>query len=180
MAKSVVIFSSSLRGNSNSRILAEEFAKGAKDAGNNVKYISLKDKNISFCTGCLACEKTGKCVIKDDATDFAEIVYNTDVVVFATPVYFYEMSGQMKTVLDRMNALFTQPDYHFRDVYILSVAFEDEPTTFDGTILGIQGWIKCFPKANLSGTVLCGGIGDPGQIKGNAVLLDAYNLGKNV
>ena len=101
----VLIISTSLRTKSNSDILAERLIAGARNAGNQVEQISLKGKTIGFCRGCLACQKTQKCVIRDDAAKIAEKVMNADTLVFATPIYYYEMSGQMKTLLDRMNAL---------------------------------------------------------------------------
>ena len=103
--KNVLIISSSLRGGSNSEILAHEAEKGAIDAGNNVELLSLKCKYIKFCIGCLACQKTGKCVQKDDMAEMIAKVQNADVLIFATPIYYYEMSGQLKTFLDRCNTL---------------------------------------------------------------------------
>ena len=67
MPKNVVIVTSSLRKNSNSDALAQAFARGAREAGHTVEMISLKGKSISFCQGCLACQRTGHCVISDDA-----------------------------------------------------------------------------------------------------------------
>ena len=93
----VLVISTSLRAKSNSDILAERLIAGARDAGNEVEYISLKGKEIKFCIGCLACQKTQKCVQKDDAVEIAEKVKNADTLVFVTPIYYYEMSGQMKT-----------------------------------------------------------------------------------
>ena len=112
MSKKVVVISTSLRGNSNSNALAESFANGAKAAGNTVEVISLKGKKIGFCIGCLACQSKGECVIRDDAIEITEKVLNADVVAWATPIYYYEMSGQMKTLIDRMNSiclLYTSP-----------------------------------------------------------------------
>ena len=120
----VVIITTSLRARSNSDILAEKVAEGAKAAGHEVEVISLKDKTISFCKGCLACQKTFKCVIKDDAMEIAEKVKEADTLVFATPIYYYEMSGQMKTLLDRLNPLYPS-DYRFRNVYMLMTAAEE-------------------------------------------------------
>ena len=117
MSKKVVVLSTSLRSSSNSELLAKSFVEGARDTGNEVEYISLKNKDIRFCIGCLACQKTGHCVIKDD-------VLKADVVVWATPIYYYEMSGQMKTLIDRLNPMYSK-DYKFRDVYLLATAAEE-------------------------------------------------------
>lgn len=179
MSKNVVVISTSLRANSNSEKLAQSFAKGAEDAGHNVTFISLKGKKIAFCKGCLACQKTGSCVIKDDANEIEKQVLNADVVAFATPIYYYEMSGQMKTLLDRMNSLYTK-DYRFRDVYLLSVAAEAEDDTSERAESGLQGWVDCFEKAEMMGSLFCGDVGSPSAIDGNSVLDDAYRKGKNV
>ena len=93
----VLVISTSLRAKSNSDILAESLIKGAQDAGYEVEQISLKGKELKFCIGCLACQKMQECVLKDDAVRIAEKVKNADTLVFATPIYYYEMSGQMKT-----------------------------------------------------------------------------------
>lgn len=179
MNKKVVVISTSLRGKSNSEMLAKSFAKGAEDVGNNVEFVSLKGKNISFCTGCLACQKTGSCVMKDDAINIEKIVLNADVVAFATPIYYYEMSGQMKTLLDRMNSLYPK-DYKFRDVYMLSVAAEDEEYVPERAVSGLCGWIDCFENAALKASIFCGDVGDPADIENHPKLDEAYELGRNV
>ena len=79
MSKKVLIISSSLRGGSNSECLARECERGAKDAGHDVQFISLKGKELKFCIGCLSCQETGKCVLKDDAADIMAAVYNAEV-----------------------------------------------------------------------------------------------------
>ena len=123
--KKVLVISSSLRLRSNSEALADEFIRGAAEAGNEVEKITLKDKEIHFCKGCLNCQKTQKCVIKDDAPAIVEKMYDVDVIAFATPIYYYEMCGQLKTLLDRANPLYPS-DYRFRDIYMLTSAAENE------------------------------------------------------
>ena len=97
MRKNVLIISSSPRKGGNSETLAASFAKGAQDAGNHVETVWLREKQIGFCKGCLACLKAGHCVIKDDAAEIAAKMHDADVLVFATPVYYYSVSGQFKT-----------------------------------------------------------------------------------
>lgn len=177
--KNILIISTSLRAHSNSNALAHEFARGASDAGHHVELISLVDKNIQFCRGCLACQRTQRCVINDDAVGIVSKMHDADVIVFATPIYYYEMCGQMKTLLDRANPLYPS-DYNFRDIYILTSAAEDELTTPEGTINGLSGWIECFEKATLAGTVFAGGVNAPGEIKGHHALTEAYHLGKSI
>lgn len=89
-----------------------------------MERISLEGKTIGFGKGCLACQKTQECVIKDDAVNIAKKVKNADVIVFVTPIYYYEMSGQMKTLLDRLNPLY-QSDYSFRKVYLIATTADN-------------------------------------------------------
>ena len=174
----VLVISTSLRTKSNSDILTERLIAGARDAGHDVEYISLKGKEIKFCIGCLVCQKTQKCVLKDDAIKIAEKVKNADSLVFTTPIYYYEMSGQMKTLLDRMNPLYPS-DYKFRKVYMLSVATEDEEYVPEKAVSGLEGWIDCFPKAEFGGSLFCGGISGPGEADGkSAEQEEAYQFGK--
>lgn len=179
MNKKILIVTSSLRANSNSDALAQAFAQGAREAGNEVETITLKGKNIAFCKGCMSCQKTLKCAIRDDANEIAEKVKCADVIVFATPVYYYGISGQLKTLLDRCNPLFNS-DYKFRDVYLLATAAEKDDSAVEGSVKGIQGWVDCFEKARFAGTVFCGGVDAPGEIRGNAVLQKACEAGKTV
>ena len=89
------------------------------------------------------------------------------------------MSGQMKTLIDRMNAMYEQ-DYQFRDVYLLTTAAEDEEQTPKRAEAGLTGWIDCYPKSRLAETLFCGGVNDAREIEGNTKLQEAYELGKNI
>lgn len=179
MNKNVLIITASMRSNSNSDALAEAFAKGAKEAGNRVETISLKGKEIKYCIGCLACQRTGRCVLKDDAAEIVEKAKHADVIAFASPVYYYSISGQLKTMLDRLNPLFGS-DYKFRDIYFLSTAYENEKTTVKGSLTAVQGWIDCFERAKLAGTVFAGGVNEPGEVKNHPSIEKAYLLGKKI
>lgn len=177
--KKVIVISTSLRAGSNSDMLADKFIEGAQAAGNEVGKITLSGKSIGFCKGCLACQKLGKCVIDDDANAIMQKVLEADVVCWATPIYYYEMSGQMKVLIDRMNAMYSL-DYKFRDVYMLSTAAEDEPEVPKRAEAGLSGWIDCYPKSRLAGTLFCGGVDAPRTIRGSVKLQEAYQLGKNI
>lgn len=177
--KRVIVISTSLRRGSNSDMLADKFVEGAKVAGNDVEKISLVGKEIQFCKGCMACQKLGKCIINDDVNDIMAKVLEADVVAWATPIYYYEMSGQMKTLIDRMNAMYPL-EYKFRDVYLLTTAAEDEEGTPKRAEAGLMGWIDCYPKSRLAGAILCGGVNEPREIEGNAKLWEAFEMGKRV
>lgn len=176
--KKAVIISSSLRVKSNSEILAKECARGVTDSGNEAELIELKGKNIQYCRGCLACQSNHKCVIKDDVAEIMTKVKNADVVIFATPIYYYEMSGQLKTLLDRMNPMYGT-DYRFTDVYMIATAADNGETTFDRAYAGLGGWVDCFENATLKGIVKGFGINDPGEAAAYPdKLKEAYELGK--
>lgn len=177
--KKVIVISTSLRIGSNSDMLADKFTEGALHAGHDVEKISLSGKNISFCRGCLACQKLGRCVIDDDANGIMQKVLNADVVVWATPIYYYEMSGQMKVMIDRMNAMYPL-DYKFRDVYLLTTAAENEPEVPKRAESGLTGWTDCYPKCRFAGTLFCGGVDAPHAIEGNEKLQTAYEMGLHV
>lgn len=179
MSKKILVISTSPRKNGNSDLLADEFVRGAQEAGHQVEKISLYDKTISFCRGCLSCLNTQRCVIHDDADTIAQKMKAADSIVFATPVYYYGMCGQMKTMLDRANPLFPS-DYQFREVYLLASAAEEDGHTVDGAVTGLQGWLSCFEKARLAGTVFAGGVTSVGEIQGHDALRQAYELGKHI
>lgn len=178
MGKKVLVISTSPRKGSNSELLASEFARGARAAGHTVEQVSLTGRDIQFCRGCLACLSTHRCVIRDDADEIEQKMERADVLVFATPIYYYEMSGQMKTMLDRGNPLYAA-DYAFRDVYLLAAAAEKGDDVWSRAASGLEGWVKCFPKAKLAGVVFGGGADAPGSVDSDA-LEKAFQTGKAV
>ncbi len=177
--KNVIVISTSLRHGSNSDLLADKFVEGAQAAGHEVEKISLVGKDIQFCKGCLACQQLGRCVINDDVNGIMDKVLKADVVAWATPIYYYEMSGQMKTLIDRMNAMYPL-DYQFRDIYLMTTAAEDEEQVPKRAEAGLTGWIDCYPKSRLAGTLFCGGVNGARDIEGNPKLQEAYELGNNI
>lgn len=177
--KKVIIISTSLRKGSNSDMLADKFMEGALAAGHEVEKISLTGKDIRFCIGCLTCGTTHRCCIKDDVPAITEKVLLSDVVVWATPIYYYEMSGQMKTLIDRMNPMYSQ-EYSFREVYLLCTAAENEDWVPKRAEAGLTGWIDCYPKSSLKGKLFCGGVDGPRAIEGNSKLQQAHEMGRNV
>ena len=179
MNKKVLIISSSPRKNGNSETLAASFAKGAQEAGHQVETVFLREKQVGFCKGCLACLNLGHCVIQDDAVEIAAKMHDADVLVFATPVYYYCVSGQLKTMLDRANPLFGT-DYAFTKAYLLAAAAEDAPETVEGTVKAVQGWVDCFDRCELAATVFAGSVNGIGDIAGHPALDTAYQTGREI
>ena len=179
--KNVLIISTSLRAGSNSEILAHEFERGAKEANNNVEFVSLKGKNIQFCSGCLACTKNGiDCYIKDDMTELRKKVHDADVLVFATPIYYYEMSGTMKTFIDRCNPLY-ESDYKFTEVYLIATSAEEGEEALSRAINGLEGFVECYPRCSLKDVIDGSGINEVNEaLNFKDKMQSAYLAGKNV
>ena len=177
--KKILVISTSPRRGSNSEALADAFASGAREAGHEVELVSLRGKDVQFCRGCFVCQETQRCVIHDDADTLRQKALEADVLVFATPIYYYEMSGQLKTLLDRFNPLFPS-DYAFRDVYLLTAAAEEEAYVPQRAVHGVEGWIECFERAKLAGTVFMGGVTEAGENPKHPALEQAYKMGKEV
>lgn len=177
--KKLLIISTSPRQNANSEMLGDAFARGAREAGHNVEKVVLHDKTINVCKGCLACQKTQRCVMHDDADAVVQKMKDMRILVFATPIYYYEMCGQMKTMLDRSNPLFPS-EYGFRDIYLPAAAAEDAESAVDGALNGLKGWITCFEKSRLKGVARGIEVTGPGDMRHKAAALqEAHALGKN-
>ena len=180
MAKKVLIISTSIRNGANSEILAHETEKGALEAGHEVEFITLKDKDLKFCKGCMVCQKLGKCVINDDANNITAKMKNSDVIVWATPVYYYEMSGQMKTLIDRANSLFATGK-NFTETYVITTSADSSKGVVQTVLNGVKGWVACFNNLELKGYLEAGGLDNPNDAQNRKELLEqAYNMGKNI
>lgn len=176
--KKVVIISSSLRTNSSSRTLALKVKEGL-ELNNEVTFIDLKDFNLKFCIGCLACQKTGKCVIDDDVKTILDEVSNADAIVFASPVYYYSISGQLKTLLDRLNPLYIRNN-HFKEVYFIATCAEDDEVAISKPTTTIEGWIDCFEGVKLVKTFAGIGINSVKDLENTDYLKRAYEFGKAI
>ncbi|MDY6415406.1 MAG: flavodoxin family protein [Succinivibrio dextrinosolvens] len=180
MSKNILIISSSLRAGSNSELISKEVAHGAQSSGNRVEFVSLKNKKIEFCIGCLKCQKQGKCILKDDMSELIEKVNIADTLVFSTPIYYYEMSGLLKTFLDRCNPLYIR-DYHFREVYLITASAENSQTVYQRAKSGIEGFVECFPNAEFKGVFSGGGLTNPKEIKTHDEILErAFAFGTKI
>jgi len=181
MSKKVFIVSATLRNGGNSDLLADSFVKGATDAGHAVERLNLRDIKLEFCKGCFACQKsaTNDCIINDGITPLLSKIQESDVMVFATPVYFYAMAGQLKTFIDRLNPLFPR-ERKIREAYVLASAADTEATAMDGTLKEVQGWLDCCENVELKGVVSALGVTDKGDVGKTDYISAAYELGKNL
>ncbi len=174
----VLVISTSLRGGSFSEDLATHFCDGARAAGHDVEFVSLKGKRILFCKGCVQCQNTKRCIINDSATAIVEKIRTAEVVVWATPIYFYSMSGQMKVLLDRCNPIYVS-DYSIRDVYLLATCADESQTAIEGALRCVQGWVDCLPGTRIAGTLCATGLPVDKSL-GEDVKRKAYEMGKSV
>ena len=178
MSKTVLIFSSSPRRGGNSDLLSDEFASGALEAGNQVEKIFLKDKKINYCTGCGSCFNGKSCPQKDDMAEVLEKMIAADTIVMATPVYFYTMSGQMKTLIDRTCARYTEISN--KEFYFIVTAAVNNKPAMERTIEGFRGFTSCLSRPKEKG-VICGtGAFEKGDIKGKPAMKEAFEMGKNI
>ncbi len=175
----VLVISTSLRGGSFSEKLATSFAEGAREAGHDVEFVSLKGKKIQFCKGCVMCQNTKRCIINDSATAIVEKIRTSDIVVWATPVYYYSMSGQMKVLIDRCNPIYVS-DYSIKDVYLLVTCADESETAIEGTLKGVQGWVDCLPGTRIAGTLCATGLPVDKRIEDTGFLEKAYGMGKSI
>lgn len=179
MRKKVLIISASPRRGGNSDILCNQFMTGAEEAGHEVKKVFLRDKKIGYCTGCYVCEKTkGVCAIKDDMPELLENMIHADVLVLATPVYFYCMNAQLKTVIDRTVARYAE--LKDKDIYLIATAAEQEMQAMEGTITSFRSFIECLDNVHEAGIILGHGVHTLGEVTDNPAMQKAYQMGTKV
>ena len=178
MKKVLVISSSPKKGNSDA--LADSFARGAAESGNTVEKIRIADKKINYCKGCNYCsEHSAPCVQKDDADEIIGKMVEADVIVLATPVYFYSMSAQLKTLIDRCAARYTE--ISGKDFYYILTAADTGMNAFEKTIEALRGFtIDCLDGANERAIITAGGVWLTGDINNSPALENAYKEGLNV
>ena len=164
--KNILVLSSSPRKNGNSDILCEQFIKGAEESGHNTEKIYISDMKINYCTGCGVCNTTGKCVQNDEMEKLCEKILKADVIVFATPVYFYSMCGQMKVFIDRLVPVYTK-------------LLNSEKANLNSTVEAIRGLTRdCMEGTVEKGIILGSGSTEKGDVKNTPAYLEAYEMGK--
>ena len=178
MSKNVLILSGSPRKGGNSDILCDEFMRGAQEAGHTVKKIFIREKKIGYCNACYACRESGVCVLKDDMKDVLDKMAWADVIVMASPVYFYAIDAQMKTVIDRTLAQWTKlPNKEF---YYIMTAADREDEAFETSLASFRGFAVCLQGSKEKGVIRGGGVYETGAVKGTKYMQEAYEMGRNV
>jgi len=150
--------------------------EGAIEASHEVEKVVLAEKEINYCTGCYACKSNGKCAQKDDMAPILDSMQKADVIVMATPVYFYTMCSQMKTVIDRTVARYTK--IANKEFYFMVTAADSNKAALERTIEGFRGFTSCLPGAKEKGVVYGAGAWEIGGIQGSRAMKQAYEMGK--
>jgi len=175
----ILIISSSPRRGGNSDLLCDQFILGAQESCHQTEKIVLKDKKINYCTGCCTCFDGGKCCSqKDDMAEVLEKMIAADVIVMATPVYFYTMCAQMKTLIDRTCSRYTEITN--KEFYFIVTAAVKSKQAMGRTLEEFRGFTSCLNGAKEKGIIYGTGAWNIGDIKKSEAMKQAFELGKKV
>ena len=175
----ILILSGSPRRGGNTELLAEAFAKGAS-AHHHVEIVSVRDVKVNPCLGCNACflSESYSCAQKDDMALIYEKMNQADMLVIASPVYFYGISAQLKAVIDRFHNPI-RDSFHIKKMALLLVGAASLPDLFDAILTEYNLCLKFFNIED-AGKVLVRGVKDKGDIKTTDALNEAYMLGLSI
>lgn len=179
MCSKVLIISGSPRKGGNTDMLCDRFAEGARDAGNQVTKLRVADLDIHMCTGCDSCVRTGTCVYRDDMARVRDEMMAADAIVFASPVYFYTISAQIKALIDRMVPFYT--DLHDKSVYFIVAAADPDESMLELSVECFRGLTRdCMEDAVEKGVIKATGVWEKGAVQGTPFMSQAYQMGKSV
>lgn len=178
MSKKVLIISSSPRRGGNSDLLCDQFLLGAQEAGHSAEKVFLRDHKINYCLGCGACNSSHVCVQQDDMKNLLEKMLDADVIVLATPVYFYTMNAQLKTFIDRCVSRYTEISN--KEIYFIVAAADTQKKNLKPAIEGLRGFTRdCLEGTTEKGIIYATGVWQKGEIKKLPAYKEAYEMGKN-
>ena len=179
MSKRILILAGSPRKNGNSAALCRAFARGAEESGHQVEMIFLNEKKIGFCQACYHCQKhNGVCILKDDMAEIIAKMNAADVLVMASPVYFYSVSAQMKALIDRTVAQWLT--IKNKEFYYIMTSAEDSDTVMDCTLECLRGLATCLEGSVERGVIYGKGVTGPGEAEHKPVIKEAYETGLKV
>ena len=177
--KKVLVLSGSPRKGGNSDTLCDRFVEGAREAGCEVEKIFVRDRKINYCTGCGKCFNGNKpCPQKDDMAILLDVMIAADVIVMATPVYFYTMNGQMKTLIDRTCARYTE--INDKEFYFIMTAADGNKKSLERTLEEFRGFTYCLEGAKEKGVVYGTGVWEKGEVLDKPVMKEAYKMGLTI
>ena len=165
--------------NGSTSLLAEEFTRGAREAGHNVERINAAHADVHPCTGCIHCGYEGPCVQKDGVDAIRAKILSADMIVFATPLYYYGMSAQLKALLDRFCAFNSSIQKKRMRSALISVAWNSDDWTFEALMAHYQTLTRYLNLTDM-GTVLGYGCGTPSMTRRSPYPQQAYALGRSL
>lgn len=175
--KKVLVISGSPRKGGNSDILCDEFIKGAKESGHQVEKVFLGGLNINFCKACYYCRERHECFQKDDVKEILAKMLEADVIVMATPVYFYSIDAQMKALIDRTLPVWESLDD--KEFYFIITSAENDKQIQLRTLECFRGFLDCLNNPIEKGVLHATGLYERGEAKTSKYLKEAYELGRN-
>lgn len=179
MDKKVLILSGSPRKGGNSDLLCDEFQRGAEERGHSVEKIRVAAKEIHPCIACYHCrDNGGACVFRDDMAEVLQKMIDADVLVLASPVYFYSIDAQLKAVIDRTVARWL--DVKNKELYYIVTMADEDTASADTTLACLRGYADCVQGAVEKGVIVGGGVYEPGTVRQTAAMEKAYEMGRNV
>ena len=179
MSKKVLILSGSPRKGGNSDLLCDEFMRGAMESDNDVTKIRVAEKKIGYCSACYYCrDHGGVCAKKDDMPEILQKIIDSDVIVLASPVYFYSIDAQLKTLIDRTVARWTE--VRDKEFYYIVTCADEERESQERTIECFRGYADCVEGAKEMGVIYGIGVYQPGEVKDTPAFKEAYEMGKSI
>ena len=175
----IVILLGSPNRNGSTHLLAECFRQGAQEAGHTVEIIDVAHADIHPCTGCIHCGYEGPCSQKDDVEGIRAKILDADMMVFATPLYYYGMSAQLKTLVDRFCAFNSSIHGKHMNSALLTVAWNGDYWTFDALEAHYKTLVRYLNLEDM-GMVLGYGCGTLSMTKHSAYPQEAYQLGNRL
>lgn len=175
----ILILSGSPRNNGNTDLLVEAFAKGASEK-HHIEIVSVHDYTVHPCTGCNACFSSvgNACVQKDDMPVIYSKLANADMLVIASPVYFYGLSAQLKALVDRCHNPI-RDTFHIRKAALLLVGAASLPELFDSILTQYLLCLNFFHIED-AGHVLVRGAKEKGGVRGTKAMKEAEALGRAI
>ena len=175
----IVILMGSPNKKGSTSILVDSFVRGAAENGHDCEIIDVCHMNLHPCTGCVACGYEGPCVQKDDVELIRAKLLKADMVVFATPLYYYGMSAQLKIVVDRFCAYNSSLNHRHLKSALLTVAWNGDNWTFEALSAHYKTLVR-YIKFEDMGMILGYGCGTPSMTKNSRYPQEAYELGKRL
>ena len=181
----VIAIVGSPRKNGNTNSVVQQILKGAADAGAETRTFLLNEMNYKGCQGCGYCKSHEKCKLEDDLTELFDEMVRADGVVFGSPIYFGQFTGQMRLFLDRcyslINADFSSRVPAGKKAVIVGSQGMPDPTAYSGVFAEFEGQISRFAGMEVKDKLIAAGYGAPGEVKNNEeLMLKAENTGLNL